>query len=731
MANINDKRDLCHVMEYTELRELIDSNPSLEEIKIVSMGDFTLGADSKKLVNKAKRIQLDDTEYSSSDADRVKISAILKMFNLDLPMNSYLIATKGKGEINTALQNDAAAFTQAEINAEGAMDGYEGKCAVFIDTDARSTLREFFKNQNAAANTSSFVIAESEEEALLNATQKIEEAIEDNPALRFAILTGTIDEIIQTCESISGTQNRAQLEKLQRLLNVIKFGTTKAKFDYDELSKNFEDNEKALKARIETLTKNKDELLVESEALEASHKTKMTEKDTKIQELREQLTQSETDEDTAKLKLQLQNVTDVKNDLEKDHTKHQQKIAHLEFQLSSLNKTLTQVERSKTNLENAYNEQTAKLTDLKNKLETNGLAPNDINKTLRELPDSKTQSNVLPDIKSMNESDIIKENAHFPPSLPAPQFPTEASPENKSFGSPGSESSPKSEKGSKSNRNVICKLTNFGLNTWNPQTTDLHVHLETALKAGEEALQVGAATTSVRRMILNSLGEKYRYVESFLKDVSKPENSIDDFTCEIAKILGKKPSTQMQDFLSAQRKSGEDLLAYFARLCRLYKASANFIDDKWENDPSHTMSIYSKIYESCYSEQKSEFIRKTEDSLGKRTLTLPDLRTVLIDVNQVSTTKMNAEEPEINNLNHKSGYRFKGKGKPRTFGKKPWYEDKEKEQSNSAQKKYEKKMDCWYCGKTGHYKANCYRFLRSKGEKIASPRETKTNRTRE
>ena len=139
MANINDKRDLCHVMEYTELRELIDSNPSLEEIKIVSMGDFTLGADSKKLVNKAKRIQLDHAEYSSSDADRVKITAILKMFNLDLPMNSYLIATKGKGEINTALQNDAAAFTQAEINAEGAMDGYEGKCAVFIDNDARST----------------------------------------------------------------------------------------------------------------------------------------------------------------------------------------------------------------------------------------------------------------------------------------------------------------------------------------------------------------------------------------------------------------------------------------------------------------------------------------------------------------------------------------------------------------------------------------------------------------
>ena len=720
MANINDKRDMCHVMEYTELRDLIESNPSLGEIKIISVGDFTLGSDSKKLLNKAKRIQVDKTEYSASDTDRVKIIAILKMYNLDTTINGYLIATKGRGEINTALQNDQHAFAQAEINAEAAMESHDGKCAVFIDNDARPTLIEFFKTQTAALNTSSHVIAESGEEALLNATQKIEEAIEDNPALRFTILTEAIDEVVQTCESISGTQNRAQLEKLQRLLSVIKLGTTKAKFDFDELSANFEENEEALKARIETLTNNKNDLVEESDALETAHKQQIDEKDTKIQELREKLIETQSSEDSDKLTLQLKNVTDVKEQLENEHSKHRNKIANLEFQLSSLNKTLNQVERSKTKLETAYNEQTQKLTDLKQKLESNGLAPNDINKTLRELPDPSV-------VKCMDESDVNKQDS----GLPLPQFAPEPIAEDKFFGSPGIESSPKDGKSGKSNRNVICKLTNFGLNTWNPQTTDLHVHLETALKAGEEALHVGAATTSVRRMILNSLGEKYRYVESFLKDVSKPENSIDDFTCEIAKILGKKPSTQMQDFLSAQRKSGEDLLAYFARLCRLYKASANFIDDKWENDPSHTMSIYSKIYESCYSEQKSEFIRKTEDSLGKRTLTLPDLRTVLIDVNQVSTSKMNAEEPEINNLNHKSGYGFKGKGKPRTFEKKPWYEDKEKEQSNSAQKKYEKKMDCWYCGKTGHYKANCYRFLRSKGEKISSPRETKTNGIRE
>ena len=89
---------------------------------------------------------------------------------------------------------------------------------------------------------------------------------------------------------------------------------------------------------------------------------------------------------------------------------------------------------------------------------------------------------------------------------------------------------------------------------------------------------------------------------------------------------------------------------------------------------------------------------------------------------------MNAEEPEINNLNGKSSYMFKGKAKPRTFeNKKPWYEDKQKKEQSKELRYDMKKLDCWHCGKTGHVKAKCYRYLKSKGENIASPREPATH----
>ena len=510
-------------------------------------------------------------------------------------------------------------------------------------------------------------------------------------------------------------------------------GCIKSKSDFDDLTEQSEAHIESLKGHIETLTKNKDEMLADSEDVIKEFQEKITEKEKKIQELSAKLEDTQTTEETNQLNVQLDNLEKIKQKLEAKVSGHNEKVNNLQRKLKESEQDLSKTESLKAKFEAAYNEQKQKLQELNDKLEKNGLNSQAINQTLRKLPepmvikctDEPIEQKPITKLRAPHFADnTVNDKSYFEPSNTFHS----SSPQDESSPKKGSSANEEKHKQTKS---VICKLSNFGLNTWNPLTTDLQVHLETALKAGQEALHVGAAKTSIRRMILNSLGEKYRYVEGFLKDVSSSESSIEQFTNEIAKVLGKKPSVQMHDFLSAQRKSGEDLLAYFARLCRLYKASANFNDDKWEDDPSHTMSIYSKIYESCYNEQKSEFIRKTEESLGKRTLTLPELRSVLIDVNQVASAKMNAEEPEINNLNHKSAYRYKGENKPRTFEKKPWYENKEKGQSNGAQKKYQKKMDCWHCGKTGHYKSQCYKWIQSKGEKIASPREPQTHGSRE
>ena len=709
MANITSKKALCQVMELNYLRNLIDENAELNELKIISIQESSMGdQDVKKLFMKAKRIQSDDADYDKGMSDKNKIINILSKYNLQNPINAYVIATTGKGEINTALQNNMTAFSHAEQNAQFLIPASEEKYAIFIDVDAKKELQKFFQTEKLI-NTSSLVIAESDTADFLNATQKIEEAIESDPVLRFTILTETIEKISETCGSLTGLSNREHLKNLQYLLKTVRLGTVKAKSDYEELSENSDAIKKSLEDHIEILKKNEQELLVDSEQIEEDYKKDIGERDDKIKELCKKLEETDSSEVSDKLETQIKNLESVKTRLQNEHSKYQSKINDLKASLKRAEDRLIKVETSKQKMETAYNEQVQKNDDLNSKLKSSGLTAEQINQSLCELPETLVikSTDDTKESKVLNfEDDFVNHNSTMHDL---------------------NGSLPKEEIVKKQSRNIICKLSNFGLNTWNPQTTDLQVHMDTALKAGEEALQVGAAKTSVRRMILNSLGEKYRYVEGFLKDVSKSDSSIADFTYEIAKILGKKPSTQMHDFLSAQRKSGEDLLAYFARLCRLYKASANFNDDKWEQDPSHTMSIYSKIYESCYSEQKSEFIRKTENSLGKRTLTLPELRSTLIDVNQVSARKMNSEEPEINNLNDKSSYKFKGKGKPRTFEKKSWTEYKDKEQSKSAQNNYEKKSDCWYCGKTGHYRANCYRYLRNKGEKIASPREPETN----
>ena len=90
MANINDKKSKWQILEASELRSLIDDNAELSDIKIISMGNFSLGAtDSKKLFHKAQRIQIDDTVYDPQESEKVKIEAILEKFGLKNPLNVY------------------------------------------------------------------------------------------------------------------------------------------------------------------------------------------------------------------------------------------------------------------------------------------------------------------------------------------------------------------------------------------------------------------------------------------------------------------------------------------------------------------------------------------------------------------------------------------------------------------------------------------------------------------
>ena len=254
--------------------------------------------------------------------------------------------------------------------------------------------------------------------------------------------------------------------------------------------------------------------------------------------------------------------------------------------------------------------------------------------------------------------------------------------------------------------------------------------MDKALKAGREALNVGATHTSVTRMILNSLGSNCDHVENFIEGAD--QMSLEKFSEAIGKILGKKSSVQMQSFLTAQRRSGEDLLAYFTRLQMLYRSSNKLTENSgWEEDPTHAMSFYSKIYDACYQAQKTELIRKTEELLEKGNLTLPKLKGVLIDVNKIDTSKLSAEEPVVAYVNDKSTY----KSQKFAQKKKAWYEDdtsKSNQEKNNDVKKYDNKtkITCWHCGKPGHKKPQCFKYIRKLREEENKGRETKTRGSR-
>ena len=242
-------------------------------------------------------------------------------------------------------------------------------------------------------------------------------------------------------------------------------------------------------------------------------------------------------------------------------------------------------------------------------------------------------------------------------------------------------------------------------------------------------MNVGASTTSVRRMILNSLGPKCDHVENFIED---PESmTLAKFAEAIGRILGKKSSVQMQSFLTAQRRSGEDLLAYFTRLHMLYRSSNKLTEQTgWEQDATHSMSFYSKIYDACYQAQKTELIRKTEVHLEKGDLTLPKLKGILVEVNKIDASKLSAEEPQIALLNDQTAY-DKDKNAQRNENRYEKETDSQKtKKTNARNNDWRRKVICWHCNKLGHTKLECFTYIRKMKEEKGNPRETKTRGSR-
>ena len=233
-------------------------------------------------------------------------------------------------------------------------------------------------------------------------------------------------------------------------------------------------------------------------------------------------------------------------------------------------------------------------------------------------------------------------------------------------------------------KTLIFKPSSFGLSQWNPNTQDISSYIDRVLKACSEAKEVGAKETQLIRLIMRTLPDQYEFVESFIEESKK--NKHEEFAKEVVRILGAKTQRQMHNFITAQRKTGESLLSYFARIVMLYRSSNNLPDD-WETKQCHTGAIYSKIYEACYDSQRTELMRLADQDLEKGTLEIKKLREILINVSKLADDKFRSEvASEINVV-----------------------EGPKAEKSKPSQNQ-SKRVTCWFCKKRGHVKRECYAY---------------------
>ena len=735
------------------LREIRAVTPFIkDQVKIVFMKLENIKPETiKRIVSSLASNTSSNVNFSRTDPVSKKLAELFKDFDIEPEYEQGIfVACGGKGKINPQLQNNAVEFINAEQIASSVSTDEENY-VVFIDQDVKQALLDALPKA-----------PENDPEEIIDLEALEAKAPEQrDPKERFALLVASTRKLRSQIENYTREQDPSlrsrYLQKIDKCLEIHSLSLIRAEESYNECKDDQLAEKEALVKKLETVQQNQKALMDEMDQRENDHKAELESKDKKQNELQTELNhltnlklegedqreaRAENEQKIQQLQDNIQNLEKeidfMTEDFEQKNEKAKTSIRDLEDEKSQLSMNLDKKERALKRLETLYDKMREVGTNVQEELEKNNVTPGKIFESIDES--EKAAQHTI----QLNKRTTFQDK----PSLIKPRGPifdpdqviNQVEDDSQAFymGANGmidrSSNTPiRSPVRPTSSRPVICKPANFGLNTWNPLTTDIYVHLDKALKAGREALNVGATHTSVTRMILNSLGSNCDHIENFIEDADKM--SLEKFSEAIGKILGKKSSVQMQSFLTAQRRSGEDLLAYFTRLQMLYRSSNKLAENSgWEEDPTHSMSFYSKIYDACYQTQKTELIRKTEELLEKGNLTLPKLKGILIDVNKIDMSKLSAEEPVVAYVNDKSTY------KTEKFAQKnkAWYEDetsKDNSEKKNDVKKYDnrRKIVCWHCNTPGHTKLQCFKYIRKlkEEENKGNQRETKTRGSRQ
>ena len=395
-------------------------------------------------------------------------------------------------------------------------------------------------------------------------------------------------------------------EKADVLLRLVE----KIKTMVDDLEHATTSNIRDLQKKLETSRKLRDDLALELESQMKDMETKAKnyegriedlfnqlklsdrtpERDEKIQELKEVISQMETQQITENMRVK-RIVTGLEIELTKttsQNTIYRDKLLDAENDLKRLQRKREEIAKT-----DALCETAKELPSISS-----------IKKKLKELKAEEQEEKYKPKEESSSSSDTEDdEMTGIPPKVA-----------KRTISSLDETTSKESVK--------VSTPAKYGMKTWNPVTTTIFQHLS-SLKIGlSQAERQKIPMNSRQNLILLTLPGEYHFVNDFISEEDRV--SMEKFTTKIVEIIAGSTQEQLSNFLREQRKPNEPILAYFSRIKNLYTHSTGN-STNLDKDQFGVRLIYQKMYEGMDRVQASDLQRLCEKAIGDGTLSLAEL----------------------------------------------------------------------------------------------------------
>jgi hypothetical protein len=186
--------------------------------------------------------------------------------------------------------------------------------------------------------------------------------------------------------------------------------------------------------------------------------------------------------------------------------------------------------------------------------------------------------------------------------------------ENKPKATSGKGQEPSNEKEAKEDRQTnqtkskfVANPGKFQLKTWrNDEQIDFWEHLSRNRIAIKNAKQAGLTDSQLISLFMLTLRPEDGFLDELIEDEERTD--FETFLESIGRYLSGSTSSMMNNMITTKRRPSESLIAFFIRLCSMYKTSSG----KNPKSPEAAGFLHPIIVNNATKIQKTELIRELE-----------------------------------------------------------------------------------------------------------------------